>query len=58
MFEYRITKYDPRKRDTDIHVGWDYYLYIGIPCEPSASIEAARGDGLFVEPFESPYKAR
>jgi hypothetical protein len=41
-----------------IHVGWDYYLYMGVPCEPSTSIEAARGDGLFIELFESPYKAR
>jgi len=40
-----------------IHVGWDYYLYAGVPCAPSASIEAVRTEGLFVEPFESPYKA-
>ena len=40
-----------------IHVGWDYYLYVGVPCAPSASIEAARAEGLFVEPYESPYKA-
>lgn len=40
-----------------IHVGWDYYMYVGVPCEPSASIEAVRADGLFVESFESPYKA-
>jgi hypothetical protein len=40
-----------------IHVGWDYYLYVGVPCEPSASIEAAQADGLFVELFESPYKS-
>jgi hypothetical protein len=41
-----------------IHVGWDYYMYVGVPCEPSASIKAVRADGLFVESFESPYKAR
>jgi hypothetical protein len=40
-----------------VHVGWDYYMYIGVPCEPSVSIEAARDDGLFIELFESPYKA-
>ena len=40
-----------------IHVGWDYYLYVGVPCVPSASIEAAQADGLFVESFESPYMA-
>jgi hypothetical protein len=41
-----------------VHFGWDYYMYIGVPCEPLASIEAARDDGLFLELFESPYKAR
>jgi hypothetical protein len=41
-----------------IHVGWDYYMYIGVPCEPSSSIDEAQADGLFVESFESPYKAR
>jgi hypothetical protein len=40
-----------------IHIGWDYYLYAGVPCAPSASIEAAQAGGLFVEAFESPYKA-
>jgi hypothetical protein len=40
-----------------IHVGWDYYLYVGVPCAPSVSIETARAEGLFVEPYESPYKA-
>lgn len=41
-----------------IHVGWDYYMYVGVPREPSTSIETAPANGLFVEPFESPYKAR
>ena len=40
-----------------IHVGWDYYMYVGVPCVPSASIEATQADGLFVESFESPYMA-
>src|SRR5262245_34153605 len=40
-----------------IHVGWDYCMDVGVPCEPSTSIETARANGLFVEPFESPYKA-
>jgi hypothetical protein len=41
-----------------IHVGWDYYMYVGArrPC-PSASAEARRL-GLFVEPFRSPYRER
>jgi hypothetical protein len=45
------------EHDSYIYVGWDYYLYVGVPCAPSASIEAAQADGLFVESFESPYKA-
>jgi hypothetical protein len=39
-----------------IHIGWDYYMYLGVPCRALAGIEAARSLGLFVEPFESPYK--
>jgi hypothetical protein len=46
------------ERGSYVHVGWDYYLYIGVPCEPLTSIEAARAKGLFVAPLESPYKAR
>jgi hypothetical protein len=45
------------EHDSYIYVGWDYYLYVGVPCAPSASIEAAQADGLFVESFESPYMA-
>ena len=38
-----------------IHVGRDYYMYVGVqrPC-PSAAAEAERL-GFFVEPFRSPY---
>jgi hypothetical protein len=42
-----------------IHVGWDYYLYVGTetPCERSVAL--ARGNGLFVdEGFPSPYLSR
>ena len=41
-----------------VHVGWDYYLYIGseLPCEVSA--EQAEKRGLFVDrDFPSPYHA-
>jgi hypothetical protein len=40
-----------------VHVGWDYYLYIGgqVPCE--RTLEVARRAGLFVDPdFVSPYQ--
>jgi hypothetical protein len=39
-----------------IHVGWDYYLYVGTSrlCERSVRLAEARG--LFVDPdFPSPY---
>jgi len=39
-----------------VHVGWDYYLYVGSPCAAPVSVENARANGLFVEPFVSPYK--
>jgi len=39
-----------------IHVGWDYYMYVGVPCAGLSSIEEAQKAGLFIEPFESPYK--
>jgi len=39
-----------------IHFGWDYYMFIGStkPCQ--SAIKAIEKNGLFVEPFESPYK--
>ena len=39
-----------------IHVGHDHYMYIGVPCSVQARIQAVQSSGLFVEPFESPYK--
>jgi hypothetical protein len=38
-----------------VHIGWDYYMYIGVlaPC-PFAQ-RLARSRGLFVEQFRSPY---
>ena len=41
-----------------IHVGWDYYLYLGSnqPCEQLVSL--AQAEGLFVDcDFPSPYLA-
>lgn len=39
-----------------IHIGWDYYMYIGVPnlC-PVARAQAVML-GLYVEEFDSPYK--
>jgi hypothetical protein len=48
-----------RLRDGDrfyLHVGWDYYVYVGshVPCE--RSVELAEQNGLFVDcDFPSPY---
>jgi hypothetical protein len=42
-----------------IHVGWDYYLYVGSdrPCE--RSVKLAKQLGLFInQPFESPHIER
>jgi hypothetical protein len=39
-----------------IHLGYDYYMYVGVaqPCPGAAAF--ARQNGLFVEPFRSPYR--
>ena len=39
-----------------IHVGWDYYMYVGVPTASDAALALGAEQGLFVEPFESPYK--
>ena len=38
-----------------IHVGWDYYMYVGVSSIGSSAIERAQNRGLFVETFNSPY---
>ncbi len=39
-----------------VHVGWDYYMYVGVP-RPCPSAAALAGQlGLFVEQFRSPYR--
>ncbi|MDQ8020638.1 MAG: hypothetical protein REI94_02290 [Moraxellaceae bacterium] len=38
-----------------IHVGYDYYMYIGTPVEAGAAVAVAQSNGLFVETFASPY---
>jgi hypothetical protein len=38
-----------------LHVGWDYYMYLGVPGPCPKSHELARRSGLFVEDYPSPY---
>lgn len=38
-----------------IHFGCDYYMYIAVQGKCESSIQYAHANGLFVEPFESPY---
>jgi hypothetical protein len=40
-----------------IHVGWDYYMYVGTPAPCKGAEALAPTVGLFVEPFRSPYAA-
>lgn len=39
-----------------VHVGHDYYMYVGTPTPCPRAIELATAAGLFVEPFPSPYR--
>ena len=39
-----------------VHVGYDYYMYIGVPVACSGAIALARQLGLFPESFQSPYR--
>jgi hypothetical protein len=41
-----------------IHLGYDYYMYVGVPSACPTSEALARRLGLFVEPFRSPYTKR
>lgn len=38
-----------------VHVGWDFYMYIGVPSECPSAQAAAKQHGLFVEAFASPF---
>lgn len=40
-----------------IHIGYDYCMYLGMMQHCPNAIAFASGNGLFVESFESPYKA-
>lgn len=39
-----------------VHIGWDYYMYIGVPVLCPGAISLARQLGLFPESFRSPYR--
>ena len=41
-----------------IHIGWDYYMYIGVTHTCPGAKTLAQQLGLFVEPFSSPYSER
>jgi len=38
-----------------IHIGYDYYMYIGVPNESKQAKSLAESKGLYVELFNSPY---
>jgi len=38
-----------------VHFGYDYYMYLGLPSKCLGAVSAVHGQGLFVEPFRSPY---
>lgn len=38
-----------------IHVGYDYYMYVGTSVESTSASAVAQVNGLFVEAFKSPY---
>ena len=38
-----------------LHIGYDYYLYVGVPSPCPAAELASSQAGLFIEPFSSPY---
>ena len=38
-----------------VHVGYDYYMYLGVPIACPKAEKSAASLGLYVEPFQSPY---
>ncbi|HEV7298383.1 MAG TPA: hypothetical protein VGN72_03390 [Tepidisphaeraceae bacterium] len=42
--------------DAFMHVGWDYYMYVGVPRPCPAARREAEERGLYVEDFASPYR--
>lgn len=44
--------------ETFVHIGWDYYMYVGVPHPCPGAKLVAQQLGLFVETFPSPYRVR
>jgi hypothetical protein len=42
--------------DAFVHVGYDYYMYVGLPHPCSEARQQAEHRGLYVEDFASPYR--
>jgi hypothetical protein len=42
--------------DGFIHIGYDYYMYLGVARQCPGAEALARQAGLFVERFQSPYR--
>ena len=42
--------------DGFVHIGWDYYMYIGMPRPCPAAEQTASELGLYVEELSSPYR--
>jgi hypothetical protein len=40
-----------------VHFGWDFYMYVGSAVSCPGAAKSACADGLFVEPFNSPYQS-
>lgn len=38
-----------------VHIGWDFYMYVGVSVASDAARTLAGESGLFIEPFRSPY---
>ena len=45
-------------RDGFVHIGWDYYMYIGVPHRCPSAEQFAEGLGLHPEKFASPYNEK
>ena len=41
--------------DSFVHVGYDYYMYVGTPSDCASASASAQSKGLFVEAFKSLY---
>ena len=43
-------------QSTYVHIGWDFYMYVGVPIECQLAQVEAKQRGLFVESFITPYR--